>query len=410
MDMIKTTVNGMRDITANEMQVRQNLLGKIREVYSKFGFCEISTPICEHIENLISDVGWENEKLIFKVLKRGEKLENELLNKNVSAKNLVDMGLRYDLTVPLCRYYANNRSDLPNPFKAMQIGCVYRADRPQKGRYREFMQCDIDVIGDKTNIAEIDLLLATNYFFNEIGFEKYNFYYEINNRSILREIQKLSGFPIEKFDEISIILDKMDKIGIDGVIDELKKIGIIETSINKYISILDELKDIDILNLKNIIKINDNSVDSLIEIIKILESFDIKIKFNPNLIRGMGYYTGTIYEIKSPQFNGSIGGGGRYDGLIEKWLKEQIPSVGISIGFERIITIIMQDFKNDDEKEKCVYSVENNLDFEKKQNLFKKAILDRKNGKIVSIINQAKNKKFQRESFENCGYHNFIDF
>ena len=410
MEMIKNTVNGMRDITPNEMQVRQSLLNKIRDVYSRFGFCEISTPICEHIENLISDVGWENEKLIFKVLKRGEKLENELSNKNIDVKNLVDMGLRYDLTVPLCRYYANNKNNLPNPFKAMQIGYVYRADRPQKGRYREFMQCDIDVIGDKTNISEIDLLLATNLFFNEIGFDKYNFYYEINNRSILREIQNLSSFPIEKFDEICIILDKEDKIGIDGVILELKKINISETAINKYILILDELKNTNITDLNKIIKTNDNTVDSLIEIIKILESFNIKIKFNPNLIRGMGYYTGTIYEIKSPNFNGSIGGGGRYDNLISKLAKEQVPAVGISIGFERIINIIMDDIVGIDGKDKLVYSVGADIDFQKKQDMFIKAISDRKNGKIINIVNQAKNKKFQRESLENYGYHNFIDF
>ena len=288
MDMIKTKVNGMRDISPKEMELRQFLLKKIREIYIKFGFNEIGTPTIEHIENLISDVGWENEKLIFKILKRGEKLYKELENEHISEKDIVDLGLRYDLTVPLCRYYAENRKNLPNPFKAMQIGYVYRADRPQKGRFREFMQCDIDVIGDKTNLSEIDLLLATNVFFNEIGFDKYNFYYEINDRRILKAIQSYVGFPSNRFDEISIILDKEDKITFDEVINELKKIDIDENSIYKYKNVVESIKQNGFSELKKIIKDELEVINNLSEIIEILKYFKINIYFNPNLIRGMG--------------------------------------------------------------------------------------------------------------------------
>ena len=413
MSMIKTPVNGMRDILPDEMKIRQELIKKMRTVYNSFGFEEIDTPMIEHIENLLSEQGWENEKLIFKILKRGEKLTKAL--DKCEEKELVDCGLRYDLTLPLCRFYSNNKDKLPSPFKAMQLSNVFRADRPQKGRFRQFMQCDIDILGDKSNLAEIDLLLATTTYLNNIGFDKYEFYYEINDRRILKSIQKVCGFDEADFDKICIILDKMDKIGKDKLIEELKNNNISPDKISKYIDIIENIQnDFDIDRLKSLLNnnIDDIVLDNLYEIINIVSSVSkVKIVFNPNLVRGMGYYTGTIYEIKANGFNGSVGGGGRYDEMVSKFISESVAAVGISIGFERIMTILMDDeYHIDDNTKKIAFCIDKNIDTDNKLKMFNEAYEKRQNGDIVNIVPAAKNKRFQRENLENNGYKEFLDF
>lgn len=411
MQMIKTPVNGMRDISLTEMEIRTYLLNKIREVYSRFGFSEIQTPSVEHIENLLSSKGWDNEKLIFKILKRGEKLEKSLATGLES--EIVDSGLRYDLTLPLCRYYANNRNDLPNPFKALQIGNVYRADRPQKGRFREFCQCDIDILGDDSILAEIDLLLATSSFFKEIDFK--DFYFDINDRRILKAFLIKSGFKEEDFEKVCISLDKLDKIDKDGVKKELISNGYDEkcvdsllelcTDLNKSNNVCGDLKD----KLDSYIDIE--VLDNLSKIVETLKSNNIDVRFNLSLVRGMGYYTGTIYEIKSEKLSSSLGGGGRYDEMVGNFIGVNVPASGISIGFERLITILMDDkISIDNNKKKIAYLIEKDMPYEKINEIFKEALKERENGNVIYISYMAKNKKFQKENLANMGYIEFKDY
>ena len=436
MQMIKTPVNGMKDIEPREMEIRQFILSKIREVYARFGFTEIETPNIEHIENLLSDQGWDNEKLIFKILKRGEKLDKAFEVGDVSS--LVDSGLRYDLTVPLCRFYSNNKDKLTLPFKAMQIGNVYRADRPQKGRFRQFCQCDIDILGEATNLGEIETLLATSTLLKEIGFDKYNFSFDINDRRILKAMNTYAGFDDEDFESICITLDKLDKVGFEGVKKELLDKGFAEDKIDKFNSLFDAAKTGDdaVMSIKSLlskiigVEINDIKVEgdyatvsdvaaelinicsNLIEIIEtVTKNVDVKINFNPTLVRGMGYYTGPIFEIKSEKFSGSVGGGGRYDKMVGKFIGTDTPALGISIGFERIIGIYLDDdYKIPNDIKKIAYLIEKGISIEKKSDVVKKALEERKKGNVVYIAELAKNKKFQCEKLEAIGYTEFVTF
>ena len=213
MALNKKPVNGMKDIMPEEMQIRDYVMGVIRETYGKFGFTPIETPCMENIGNLSSKQGGENEKLIFKILKRGAQLDLETAS---TEADVVDFGMRYDLTVPLVRYYANHANELPSPFKALQMGNVWRADRPQKGRYRQFMQCDIDILGEESNLAEIELILATTTTLGNLGFK--DFEIRINDRRILKAMAAYSGFGEEDYDNIFITLDKMDKIAISKIV------------------------------------------------------------------------------------------------------------------------------------------------------------------------------------------------
>ena len=423
MQMIKTPVNGMKDIEPREMEIRQFILSKIREVYGRFGFTEIETPNIEHIENLLSDQGWDNEKLIFKILKRGEKLDKASESGNVN--DLVDSGLRYDLTVPLCRFYSNNKDKLTMPFKAMQIGNVFRADRPQKGRFRQFCQCDIDILGEATNLGEIETLLATSTLLKEIQFDKYNFSFDINDRRILRAMVMYAGFGDEDFESVCITLDKLDKVGFDGVKKELLAKGYDESKIDKFNSLFDAVGANDpvaaIRNLQNKIvgePASDidaelmNICDNLVEIIQtVTKNVDVKINFNPTLVRGRGYYTGPIFEIKSEKFSGSVGGGGRYDKMVSKFIGQDVPALGISMGFERIIGIYLDDdFKIPSGVKKIAYLIEKGMPIDKKADVIKQALEERKNGNIVYISELAKNKKFQCEKLETLGYTEFKTF
>ena len=413
MALAKKPVNGMKDILPEEMKIRDYVQGIIKETYRSFGFTPIETPCMENIGNLSSKQGGENEKLIFKVLKRGEKLKLEEAKEEA---DVVDFGMRYDLTVPLARFYSNNANDLPSPFKALQMGDVGRADRPQRGRYRQFMQCDIDILGEPSNLAEIELILATTTTIGRIGFE--NFEIHINERRILKAMALYSGFPEESFDIVCIILDKMDKIGKDGVAEELEKEGFSKESIEKYLSLFDGVEQAD-NGLKYLADtladfLEDGVYENLQEIITAVEAtktakFDLV--FDPTLVRGMGYYTGTIFEIVMPQLGAACGGGGRYDKMIGRFTGNDVPACGFSIGFERIVLLLMEsNFKIPTEPEKKAYLIEKGYPADKLVDVISKAQAERKAGKQILVVRMNKNKKFQKEKLTAEGYEEFEEF
>ena len=413
MALIKKSVTGMKDILPEEMFIRDYLINIIKKTYGSFGFTSIETPAMEHIENLLSKQGGDNEKLIFKILKRGEKLKLE----NIKDENdLVDAGLRYDLTLPLARYYSNNQANLPNPFKALQIGNVYRADRPQKGRFRQFTQCDIDILGEASNLAEIELILATTKALSEIAKGKH-FTVRINDRRILMAMALYAGYDEDNIGNVFIILDKMDKIGMDGVKKELTELDG-EEKCSKYLNLFDGLKDNTeaVLSLKDKLKgfIEDGVLDSLCEIMDtVLEvnTNDFSLVFDPTLVRGMGYYTGTIFEVSMEGFSGSVAGGGRYDKMIGRFTGNDTPACGFSIGFERIITILLDaGFKIPDESRKIAFLYEKNIDGNVLKNILKEAASLREAGNIVLVSKMNKNKKFQKEGLEKQGYTEFKEF
>lgn len=412
MQLKKKPVTGMKDILPNEMEIRDYVLGVMRETYKRFGFVSIETPCVEHLENLNSKQGGENEKLIFKILKRGEKLR---LAEAKEEADLVDGGLRYDLTVPLCRYYANHSAELPSPFKALQTGNVWRADRPQRGRYRQFRQCDIDILGETSNIAEIELILATSSFLGKLDFKRFTI--RINDRRILKAMASYSGFPEESFDTVFIILDKMDKIGIEGVAAELEKEGFENEAIKKYLGLFANIKN-DISGIRYLKEelgdyLSDEVSDGLVHIIDTVEKTkesDFGLVFDPTLVRGMSYYTGPIFEITMDDFGGSVGGGGRYDEMIGKFTGQNTPACGFSIGFERIVMLLLEhDFKVPKEMGKRAYLVDKKLPNDRMQELFAKIMTERAQGMEISLNIMKKNKKFQKEQLENEGYTEIVE-
>ncbi|MCI5828813.1 MAG: histidine--tRNA ligase [Lachnospiraceae bacterium] len=413
MALAKKPVNGMKDILPEEMQIRDYVQGVIKDTYRSFGFTPIETPCMENIGNLSSKQGGENEKLIFKILKRGEKLK---LAEAKEEADVVDFGMRYDLTVPLARFYANNANNLPAPFKALQMGNVWRADRPQRGRYRQFMQCDIDILGEPSNLAEIELILATTTTIGRIGFE--NFEIHINERRILKAMALYSGFPEDAFDTVCIILDKMDKIGKDGVAEELEKEGFAKESIEKYLSLFDGVESAD-NGLKYLADtladyLEDGVYENLQEIIDAVEAtktakFDLV--FDPTLVRGMGYYTGTIFEIVMPELGAACGGGGRYDKMIGRFTGNDVPACGFSIGFERIVLLLMEsNFKIPTQPAKKAYLIEKGYPSDKLVEVIGKAQAERAEGKQVLVVRMNKNKKFQKEKLTSEGYEEFEEF
>lgn len=413
MALIKKPMTGMKDILPREMQIRDYLISLIKDTYASFGFTPIETPAVENIANLSSKQGGENEKLIFKILKRGEKLNLETAQ---SEADLADGGLRYDLTVPLVRFYSNNAASLPSPFKALQIGPVWRADRPQKGRFRQFYQCDIDILGEPGNLAEIELILATTTTMGKIGFK--NFKIKINDRRILKAMAAYSGFPEEEYDSVFIILDKMDKIGLDGVTEELIKAGYAQESVDKYVELFKGIEEADDGLAYVSGKIQDNLEDgvkeSLGEIINSVNStkeYSFEVVFDPTLVRGMSYYTGTIFEIEVPEFGSSVGGGGRYDKMVGKFTGQDTPACGFSIGFERIVTILLDnDFQIPDDRKKVAFLIEKGIQSEMLCDIISEAQAMRKTGTNVLVVRMNKNKKFQKEQLEKEGYAEFREF
>ena len=408
MALKKKPVTGMKDMMPAEMEVRDYVIQMVKDTYRTFGFSSIETPCVEHIENLCSKQGGDNEKLIFKILKRGEKLKLETAE---TEADLVDGGLRYDLTVPLARYYANHANELPSPFKAMQIGNVWRADRPQRGRFRQFVQCDIDILGEPSNLAEIELILATTAMLGKLNFK--NFTVCINDRNILKAMAAYSGFREEDYDEVFIILDKMDKIGAEGVANELNELGgYTQENVDTYLALFDEItgdvEGIRFCKEKLQGHLDPAIADGMEMIISSVESAkeaEFKIKFDPTLVRGQSYYTGTIFEIRMDEFGGSVAGGGRYDKMIGKFTGQDTPACGFSIGFERIAMLLLENgYECGNKKEKKAYLIEKNMPQEGILKVLAMAKEDRANGKQVLIVNMKKNKKFQKDQLVEEGY------
>jgi histidyl-tRNA synthetase len=339
---------GTRDIEPSAAEIRNDTVYKITSSYKKYGFHSIETPSLEKLENLIGKKGGENEKLIFKVLKRGEELKEAMTSAAAGENDIADFGLRYDLTVPLARYYAHYKDKLPKPFKVFQIGNVWRAERPQKGRYRQFTQCDIDIIGDSTANCETELIYVTCKTLADLGIK--NFEIRINDRAILKQISKECGIcDDEQYRDFLIALDKLDKKSLDEVLQELKNKNFSAQALEKtrerfqkYISQKKEgnAVDLDAFSLLETQGENNPAFENLKRIISdirnLLGSAEI-IRFDPTLVRGMDYYTGTIYEVSEINGHMSFGGGGRYNNMVGSFSGQDIPACGFSLGFERII-------------------------------------------------------------------------
>ena len=413
MALSKKPVTGMKDIMPDEMEIRDYCIGIIKDTYAKYGFTSIETPCVENIDNLNCKAGGENEKLIFKIMKRGEKLQ---LDNAQTENDLVDSGLRYDLTVPLVRYYSNHANELPTPFKALQIGSVWRADRPQRGRFRQFTQCDIDILGEPSNLAEIELILATTMTLGKLGFK--DFQIRINDRRILKAMASFAGFEEKDYDDLFISLDKMDKIGIDGVKEELTEHGYNAESIEKYLALFDGAqkaeKPFDFISREIEGSIDSEVVDSFKEIVAAVEATQgsfFKMVFDPTLVRGMSYYTGTIFEVAMPQYGGSCGGGGRYDKMVEKFTGQSVPACGFSIGFERIIMLLMENgFKIPNKPKKTAFLIEKGMSGEALYKIIEEAQRVRSEGEDVLVVRMNKNKKFQKEQLTAQGFSDFKDF
>ena len=412
MDFIKTPVKGMRDQLPADVLLRQHVMGMIRETYSRYGFTEIETPAMEHIENLSNKQGGENEKLIFKILKRGRDLDKVLA---AGGTDFADTGLRYDLTVPLARYYAANAAQLPSPFKALQIGSVWRADKPQKGRFRQFTQCDIDILGDATNLAEIELIGATtamlSAIFAEAGIR--GFTVHVSDRRILQGMARYAGFCEEDFGTVFIILDKLDKIGLDGVTEELKKAGYDGAAVEKLTAVFagdfagkepeEFCAFLDETCLDPAVPAN---LGQILACVRAMKAEGVTVVFDPTLVRGMGYYTGTIFECTIDGYGFAIAGGGRYDKMIGRYSGTDVPACGFSIGFERIITILQDqaaDLTRTGEGKVAILA-EKGLDAERLSGAFARAQSLRAAGKTVTVQTMKKNIRRQIELLEAEGY------
>lgn len=402
-----TSVKGTNDYLPNEVLIRDYLQNKILEVYKANGFEHIVTPIIEDIENLDKSEGGENLNLIFKILKRGDKLEKALASGVTPANEneLADMGLRYDLTLPLSRYYANNKEKLVLPMKCIQIDRVYRAERPQKGRLREFIQCDIDIIGSESTDSEIELILTTTKALDAIGLKNYKV--KVNDRRLLHAVLETFGFETDDLDSVCITFDKMDKIGLDGVKAELIDKQFDKAAIDRFTDFL-TAGDFSLSSIRELLE-DKTPVDSLcniIETVNVLSKGAYDIVFDLSLVRGQGYYTGTVFEIESIDFKGAVAGGGRYDNLIGKFLNERVPAVGFSIGFERIFSILMQNgvAMDDSQKKIAVMYGEDEL-------ILAMATADdlRRKGYIASLYLKPKKLGKFLSKLEERGYSGFVN-
>ena len=340
--MSKTNpARGMRDFLPADVRKRNYVIDVIKEVYESYGFEPLETPAVENLETLMGKYGEEGNQLIFRILKRGEKLD---LENSRSENDLSDLALRYDLTVPLARVVANNKNDLPKYFKRYQIQAVWRADRPARGRFREFYQCDVDAIGSTSMTVEAEMISAFTQILRRLGFK--DFVIRINHRKLLSDVLETAVVPAELHTDALVAIDKLDKIGTAGVHGELQRRGIAGDSAEMLLQIfeqtqkiIDDGKDINrtvVANLLNIV-----STGVLADIGKIIQYTEgCPVQLDPSLARGLSYYTGAIMEINVPDLAGSLGGGGRYDGLIGMFGKEQIPACGFSLGLERILVVM----------------------------------------------------------------------
>jgi histidyl-tRNA synthetase len=334
----------MRDFLPHEKWRREELLHRIVSVYRQRGFAQIETPVMEDLSRLTSGMGGDNEKLAFRVLRRG--LDAERIAAAGVESDLSDLGLRYDLTVPLARFYASHRAELPTPFRAIQTGPVFRAERPQKGRYRQFVQCDIDILGEPTLLAECELVTATAAALRAAGLD--GFFIRVNDRRLLDAVLAWSGFDPGQTAAALISIDKLDKIGVDGVLEELSRTAVPETveRLGGFLHRVDEVGSAPltaeaIQSVLGPVQAED-AVASLAELGRSVAAWDDapELRFDASLVRGMGYYTGTIFEIEHPDFPSSVGGGGRYDGMVGRFLGQDVPACGFSIGFERLTDLL----------------------------------------------------------------------
>jgi histidyl-tRNA synthetase len=368
----------MRDLLPVEKARREQVLEHIRQVYRSRGFQEIETPALEELSRLTSGQGGENEKLVFKVLKRGEELDRAMTD----GSELADLGLRFDLTVPLTRYFASNHSKLPRVLKAIQIGSVWRAERPQKGRYRQFLQCDIDVLGDESELAELELITASLAALDAIGIT--NATIRVNDRRVLA--RTLNSLGITAQEKAMIAIDKLDKIGLSGVQEEIEQTygSEVAKSVAEWLQQTQEM-----------------SIPTELSWISKLAN-PSKVRFDPTLVRGMGYYTGAIFEIEHPSSSSSIGGGGRYDNMVGKWSGIQTPATGISLGIERILDLLGESEK--DEKS-LVLLVEDDYAAALKAQA---ELIEQ--GWKVRIEKAAKNTKAQLSELSEQGFSSFAQF
>jgi len=333
----------MRDILPDEVELRDAAVREIVAVYRAYGFRRIETPALEHLRLLAGSEGGENEKLIFKIMKRGEELESA----RRTGGELADLGLRFDLTVPLARYYADNHAQLPDPLKAIQIGPVWRAERPQKGRFRQFTQCDIDVLGLASPLVEIELILATTDALARLGLSDLTV--RINDRRLLELVARHCGFPDQAHGAFFIVFDKLDRLGAEGVLAELREGGHDPQAVQRFAGLLPRLdpEKVSLPTLRDALTgaAASDAWDSLATIIAVANAeiaAGCRVCFDPTLVRGMGYYTGPIFEIAAAGYPSSIAGGGRYDRMVGRLLGRNVPASGFSIGFERLISILME--------------------------------------------------------------------
>ena len=413
MEFVKTPVKGMQDILPENMRLKETVLSMIKQTYANYGFMQLETPAMEHLENLSGKQGGENEKLMFKVMKRGAELARAL---EKEGDELADSGLRYDLTLPLARYYAGNVANLPSPFKALQIGNVWRADKPQKGRYRQFTQCDIDILGDSSILAEIELIAATanmlTKIFSVINVE--NFTVHIGDRRILRAMAAYAGFEEDDFEKVFIILDKYDKIGKAGIVEELLKEGYPAEAINKYADIFDRFESgvscasfCEFIGEEYLDKTLTADLDTIVSCAKSMVGGGVNIIFDPTFVRGMGYYTGTIFEISIDGYNYAIAGGGRYDDMVGKFAKQPVPAIGFSIGFERILMILEDNnYSVKMADNGTAFLIQSGTASEIMLDTFKKAASLRAEGKSVTVQPMKKNAKAQIERLMEDGFVN----
>ena len=409
MSLIKKPVNGMKDILPAEKQIRDYVQEVIRDTYVSYGFTPMETPVVESLTNLLSKQGGDNEKLIFKILKRGEKLKIDTAKTD---NDLADSGLRYDLTVPLVRYYACHKEELMTPFKALQMGYVFRADRPQRGRFRQFMQCDIDMFGVSDTSAEIELITATCDALTRLTFR--DFVVRINDRRLLKALASYAGFADEVHDSVFITLDKMDKIGSEGVQRELMENGGSPEGVDKLMELFCRTADMTdeeaIRFLAEALQdtLEAGVAESLLEIMETantLKTDAYRLQFDLTLVRGMGYYTGTIFEVAMPAFGGSCGGGGRYDKMVGKFTGQDVPAVGFSIGFERIVMLLLESgFTIPHARNKTCFLVEKGMSPQRMGEIMQEAASRRKAGEDVLLVKMNKNKKFQKEQLALAGF------
>lgn len=405
---MKINVNpakGMRDFLPDEKEIRDFVERNIIDVYKYNGFQLIETPVVENIDNLLGSKGGDNLKLIYKIMKRGNKINLDL--KNLSENDLAELGLRYDLTIPLSRFYCNNRNSLPVIFKAIQVGNVFRAERAQKGRYRSFKQCDIDIIGDNSSNAEIELLTTSAKALTELKIK--DFQIKINDRRILKSVILNCGFTDEEFENVCITLDKLDKIGIEGITKELTDKNYNSVNINNLLNALNNINSTDLFLLINY-GVSDDviaNISYIIDNVRKIANNKYEILFDFTLVRGMGYYTGPIFEIAYKGLGYSIAGGGRYDEMIGGFLGENIPAVGFSIGFERLVNQMIEEKFNASGRDKLALLYDESDDI---AGVITKADNLRNDGFSVSISIKSKKLNKQLNQFIGQGFSKFAIF